>query len=293
MSGLSDFPVLVCTDGSPQARAAVEAATGFPWPARATVTLVVARGGLSSARRDHVTRDPEEVSLAVAELALKTLGRRWSGAVPAFPAAEPVRGILEEARTRQVRAIVLGSRGLGTLRRLMLGSVSRGVLRAATCPVLVIRGRLRKARRFVLGVDGSTDSQRAVNFLASLAPPTSGHVTVVHVLEPARVPTRGLMPVRVRAKLRAIAGEVEAEQQRAGQGLVDGARDVLRAAGWMVEPMLMTGNPLERLLGTAERRTANVVVVGARGTGGVEHLLLGSVAEGVIARSPVSVLIVR
>jgi nucleotide-binding universal stress UspA family protein len=121
----------------------------------------------------------------------------------------------------------------------------------------------------------------------------SRHVTVVHVLDPARVPSLGLMPAEVRATRRGIGGEVDVEQQRAGQRLVDGAADVLRTAGWAVEPMLVTGSPLERLLGSAERRTANVVVVGARGTGGSEHVLLGSVAEGVFARSPVSVLIVR
>jgi nucleotide-binding universal stress UspA family protein len=36
-----------------------------------------------------------------------------------------------------------------------------------------------------------------------------------------------------------------------------------------------------------------VLVIGARGTGGVERLLLGSVAEGAVARAPMSVLVVR
>ena len=37
----------------------------------------------------------------------------------------------------------------------------------------------------------------------------------------------------------------------------------------------------------------DVLVIGARGTGGIERLLLGSVAEGAMARAPMSVLVVR
>jgi nucleotide-binding universal stress UspA family protein len=51
------------------------------------------------------------------------------------------------------------------------------------------------------------------------------------------------------------------------------------------------GRPLEELLACA--RDADVLVVGARGVGAVERLLLGSVAEGLTARSPVPMLVVR
>jgi nucleotide-binding universal stress UspA family protein len=286
------FPVLVCTDGSPSVRAAVEAAVGFPWPTTSTAIVIVARGGLPGHGWDHLARDLEAVSRAIAEQALKTVHRRWPDARAVCPAEEPVASILEQARILKARAIVVGSRGLGLVRRFFPGSVLRGVLRAAPCSVLVVKRPLRTARRFVLGIDGSPESQRAVEVLQELEP-TRGHVTVVHVLEPARLPSLGLIPGPVRTKLRAVARQLEVEQQAAAQRLLEEAGKSLRKAGWVVEPTLVTGTPTERILATAKARAADVVVVGARGVGGAERLLLGSVAEGVIGHSPFSVLIAR
>jgi nucleotide-binding universal stress UspA family protein len=52
---------------------------------------------------------------------------------------DPVEEILEAARTRDVDLIVLGSRGLGSISGLMLGSVSNAVLHQADRPVLVAK----------------------------------------------------------------------------------------------------------------------------------------------------------
>jgi nucleotide-binding universal stress UspA family protein len=50
---------------------------------------------------------------------------------------------------------------------------------------------------------------------------------------------------------------------------------------------------LREVIDVANAAEAHLVVVGARGTSGVRQLLLGSVAEGVLNRSPVPVLLVR
>ncbi len=53
--------------------------------------------------------------------------------------------------------VVVGSRGLGPVRRLVLGSVSEGIVRQAPCPVLVLRGGAGAwpPARVVVGDDGS------------------------------------------------------------------------------------------------------------------------------------------
>ena len=51
----------------------------------------------------------------------------------------PVETILQVASDQQVELIVLGSRGMGGFKSLMLGSVSDGVLHHAHCPVLITR----------------------------------------------------------------------------------------------------------------------------------------------------------
>ena len=51
----------------------------------------------------------------------------------------PVDRIIRVAQDEQADLIVMGSRGLGGFKRLVLGSVSEGVLHHAPCPVLIVR----------------------------------------------------------------------------------------------------------------------------------------------------------
>ncbi len=53
----------------------------------------------------------------------------------------PDAEILELAEEVGAELIVVGSRGLGSLRRALMGSVSDSVVRHAHCPVLVVRGK--------------------------------------------------------------------------------------------------------------------------------------------------------
>jgi nucleotide-binding universal stress UspA family protein len=68
---------------------------------------------------------------------------------------------------------------------------------------------------------------------------------------------------------------------------------LLKRAGWRARGIVREGVPLVALLREAAASRADLLVVGARGTGGLARLLLGSVAEGVLERSPVPVLLVK
>jgi nucleotide-binding universal stress UspA family protein len=57
--------------------------------------------------------------------------------------------------------------------------------------------------------------------------------------------------------------------------------------------MITNGEPLRDLLDVVAKEHANLLVVGARSTTGVRHLLLGSVAEGALNRCPVPVVVAR
>jgi nucleotide-binding universal stress UspA family protein len=51
----------------------------------------------------------------------------------------PAEAIMDVANTREVDLIVMGSRGLGRLKGLLIGSQSQKVLQHAPCPVLIVR----------------------------------------------------------------------------------------------------------------------------------------------------------
>jgi nucleotide-binding universal stress UspA family protein len=277
-------------------------ALAFPWPAEAWVHGVLARRGFSSSRGapawpdatwDALDRGLEQIR----KDAQATLARRWPAAKVEIVDRPPVEAILEAADAVGACAIVLGSRGYGPIRRVLLGSVSRGVVRDARCPVLVVKGAERPGRRLVLGLDGSAHAQRAVEFLARLPAPYGGRITAVRVVEPARVPSMALVPSSVRATIRAQAGSLTARAvAEARRDVETVAERLVRARSaqtrWRVRPVVRQGVPLDELL-RAVRARADCLVLGARGIGGVERLLLGSVAEGALGRAPVSVLVVR
>ena len=292
MARRSSFEVVIGTDGSASGRAAVEAATRFPWPARARAVLVVATRGViewSPAARALA----QGVARRVGSSALRTLRRRWPAARASYPLQAPSGALLAAARSAGRGAIVVGSGGRGMLGRMLLGSVSRQVVQAASCPVLVVKGRLSRARHFTIGVDGSASSRRAAEVVARLSVPAGGRVTLVSVIEPVRVPSGGLMPARIGGALRAEAERLTSERRRKLEGVQRTLRQRLGRAGWKVQEVMRSATPLEGLLDVAKAGRADVLVIGARGTGGLERLLLGSVAEGAMARAPMSVLVVR
>lgn len=288
-----EFRVVVATDGSPGGRAAVAVALEFPWPARSQAQGVVARS------RPPVAADwPATVWAAVDEsmdrvagAAQRALRSRWPTAEVAVLDKPPADAIVAEGRGAD--AIVVGSRGYGALARLVLGSVSRTVVRRASSPTLVVRSRPREIRRFVLGLDGSANSRRAVEFVARLQPPRGGQVSLVSALEPMRVGSLGLMPAGVRGTLARELTAARDQQMQTARRHLTAATAALKRAGWGVRSAIRWGIPLDELLSAARGAGAHVIVIGARGTGGVARMLLGSVAEGVLSRARVPVLVVR
>jgi nucleotide-binding universal stress UspA family protein len=144
-------PVLVCYDGSDDARYAIEtAATLFPGGHALVVSVWQRLAGLDSiawAGEPAGMVNADELDRAAAEHASR---RAEEGARIAHEAgmdAEPVpveasgpiwKSIVEAGAAHDASAIVLGSRGLTGLRAMLLGSVSNAVVHHAGRPTLVI-----------------------------------------------------------------------------------------------------------------------------------------------------------
>jgi nucleotide-binding universal stress UspA family protein len=291
--GRREFPIVIATDGSAGARAATATASGFPWPVRTTAHAVIARRTRWAAGRPRYVLEAFDRHLEqVAAGARRLLARRWAGADVAIRDASPVDAILGEARRRGARVVVVGSRGHGLVGRLVLGSVSRSVVRRAACPVLVVRRR-RETRSVVVGFDGSAHARRAVRFLASLRPTGGARALVVQVVEPTVVRTSALLPRQIRSWIAREATTLNAEQIRAAKRQVQAIAPRLERAGWRVRTLVVSDTPGRGLLRAVRAAGADLLVIGARGVGGIERLLLGSVAEEALSRLPVNVLLVR
>jgi nucleotide-binding universal stress UspA family protein len=290
MAREKELRVLVATDGSRQAQAAIATAVHFPWPARTRVRTVIARRTRKAYTRSILLTAIDRGAEIASNSARRTLSRRWPDVEIEVVDKAPVVGILEEAERFHADVIVVGWRGHGTVRRLLMGSVSRGVVRGAHCAVLVVR-RPQRVERLVVGFDSSPAAKRVLAFVGRLAPPTNGHVTLVSGVELMTVPSQRLVPGAA-----AIAHEVRRTNSlrtRTATKELNRAAAELKQSGWRTRILVVHGEPLRDLLGAVGAARAQLLVVGARGTSGVRRLLLGSVAEGALNRSPVAVLVAR
>ncbi|HTY80827.1 MAG TPA: universal stress protein [Candidatus Bathyarchaeia archaeon] len=152
-------------------------------------------------------------------------------------------------------------------------------------------GTGRPRRVVVVGLDGSPHAARVVAHLARWA--GGARAAVVRVVEPLRLPSLALTPVTVRAVLQQAAREELAGRIRTARKEVQTVAMRLRRAGWKAHPAVRVGIPLPELLAAVRKERANLLALGARGSGGAARLLLGSVADGALKKAPVPVLIVK
>jgi nucleotide-binding universal stress UspA family protein len=141
----------------------------------------------------------------------------------------------------------------------------------------------------VCGVDGSADSQLALEVAAQLANRLMTRLVLAHVAEVAHVPYAAAAPFGGMAGRITVAEEIEV-QEEAGKRLLD---QVAREADLTdVERKLEFGSPAEALADLADKEEAELIVVGSRGRGAFKAAFLGSVSNSLvgIARCPVLIV---
>ena len=107
--------------------------------------------------------------------------------------------------------VVMGSRGLGPIRRVLTGSVSDSVVRHAHCPVMIVRGgAVELPTKILLATDGSEEAILASSTAADMARGTGSELHIVYV-EPASYVFEMAEWEASRAGKR---GELEREQPR-------------------------------------------------------------------------------
>ncbi|WP_457555805.1 universal stress protein [Candidatus Pyrohabitans sp.] len=137
--------------------------------------------------------------------------------------------------------------------------------------------------RILVALDGSQGSRRALRFALKLAKDSGYSVSFIHV-----VPK---LPTTKEELIRLIKEEIGSPQE-AGERYLEEAKKIAEEEGVRVqEVILREGNPVEEIL-KAEKEY-DLVVVGSRGMGRVDRLLLGSVSSKLVVASTKPVLVVR
>ena len=289
--------IVVGVDGSPSSDVAVRWAAREAGMRHVPLSLVhvverppwglVALGGGAVPPPSEISEwqktEGEEIISAAVELAKDTV---QNGTLPQlnvevyFSATGPALFDL----STHAQMIVVGCRGHGRVGRILLGSVSSGLIHHAQCPVAVVHDEIPVASQpsqlpVVVGVDGSPASELATAIAFDEASWRGVELIALHAWSDADVSD---IPSIEWSAQQAVGEEALAE----------------RLAGWRerypdvaVRRRIVLDAPAHHLLEEAE--SSQLVVVGSHGRGGFSGMLLGSVSTAVAQAARVPVIVAR
>lgn len=290
---MNEFPasILVATDGSEDAALAIKAASDLS--ARAGSELHVVHAwrrptllgyfSVGEAENSDIREEAERLLEEQVEQIQASGGTIAGSHLREGRPAEEIAGLVGELG---VGLVVIGSRGLGPVKRLVVGSVSEGVVDLAPCPVLVFRGGegAWPPSRLVVGDDGSEEAKRAGELAVSMGELFGARVLLVRVYPSVPV-FKARRIVHVRASREILKkGERSLQRRAAELESVLGTRPEIRVA---------SGDAAAVLQEVAEDGgEPALVAVGRRGLETVQYSTLGGVAADIVRAVAGPVLIV-
>ena len=205
---------------------------------------------------------------------LKGLEQRAEGILAfdgtALRTGEPAVEILKHAEVVGADLIALTTRGSSPLRRVQFGTTAIELLRSSRAPLFMVRPEwpARPLRRIFAAVDGSPASRGVIEWAADVARGGESEVELVRVL------FKGDPPEKAASSL-------------------DRTASLFRKKAVRVESRLASGDPAKAILDEARERNADLIAIGVHGRRGTDPFFFGSVAESVLLRSQVPVLLFR
>jgi nucleotide-binding universal stress UspA family protein len=273
--------IVVGMDGSPTGEAALRWALGEAAVHDGSVTAVMAWSYLEQ----HHADGSEDFDPAYGEDdAREALRASVERASPAGHVEQrticdlPVDALVSASATADL--LVVGARGLGGFKGLLLGSVSEQVLQHSACPVAVVRAGAETPTNgpVVVGIDSSERSLEAMRWAAAEATARQATLHVVHAWD---VPALA-MPVTT-GVLSALRGNAQA--------VLDAALSDPALADTKVEGHLPCMGAAQAILECAA--DASLLVIGSRGAGRLRRTLLGSTSRQLAHHATCPIVVVR
>lgn len=302
--------VMVPLDGTTFAEHALPLARSIARHSNAELHLVAVIPPLTPAYAEGVffsTMDLEAEAVERNEAYLASVRDRLGVDIPVSTAVlegDVATCLCAHAASREVDLVVMATHGRGPMARFWLGSVADEVVRHAHLPVLLVRPTEEPVdleqesppHKVALCLDGSELAERiiepAIN-VGALLPDVE--FVLVRVIKPATPIHEPPESIDTDQEARHILQQVQVMQEelyREAESYLREIADRLRARGLKVEiRVAVDENPEQAILHEAERAGAGLIALETHGRGGLARLILGSVADQVVRKAHVPVLV--
>jgi nucleotide-binding universal stress UspA family protein len=196
--------------------------------------------------------------------------------------------------------ILMGTQGREGFDRLLVGSVAERVARTANQPVMLLRGtaeviKVNPISSLLVSIDGSPEGQVALRTAGELAAQLGIGLHVLHVVPDMPLPMSdglgfGTLLYQPEPWLEALNNQSRAIIEKAKATL----ESILKPEHLETSMVQQNGQRIAQvILKFATEHGSSLIVLGTHGRSGIDRLLLGSIADGVIHHADVPVLLVR
>jgi nucleotide-binding universal stress UspA family protein len=290
--------IVVPLDGSELAERALDYVTGLAIASRAQVTLLQACApDQPEAERIHrvYLQHLEEVFRSRLEDAGSEEARVGSTVLFGHPAEE----ILAYAEKNRVGLIAMTTHGRSGVRRWALGSVAARVARHSPVPVWLVRTDVPEEvirsewpeRRILVPLDGSERAEQVLPYVADHARTGGAEVVLLRVLEP--LSTLAVYAPSMFANWEELAEQMMADQQKECDRYFGDLESRLGDEGIRVRSQTLFGNVWNEIISYIEKEGFDLVALTSHGRSGIARWAVGSVAETLLRKCPVPLLLVR
>ncbi|MYA29233.1 MAG: universal stress protein [Nitrospira sp. SB0666_bin_27] len=196
----------------------------------------------------------------------------------------PAMVILDTAKSVKPDLIMMGARGLGPIKELVLGSVSHRVLLHAPCSTLTVKNPFPALQHLLMPIEGKEDAECLLHYLFSLPFVTKPRISVMSVWPQPQLPWPETLSQSKLLEEHALAHARDMAEEVAQQA---------EAKHFSSQAIVGLGDPAFAILEQAKIIKPDLIMVGSHGRHGLSGFLLGSVSHSLVHQATAPVLVVR
>lgn len=277
--------ILACLDGSEESFHAFEEAVKFSKDKGITVfALTVAPPYHGDISLIGIGLSLEELSKPYKEtlsLAKEIANKHQVLIKPLYEEGEPFEKIVDISEEISADLVVMGKKGMSALREVLLGSVTERVIGYSNIDILIVpKDSVIKWNKALVAVDVSPYGDRICSKAVEIAKNFGSELNVISVVE-------------VPHEVFAIKPEIFDNQMEKIKKYLKNQEMNFQKENILTNIIIDEGEPYRKILETAEKINADLIIIGSHGRTGLKRLLMGSTCQRVIGLSKIPVLVVK